>query len=737
MAGERGIDPALLDNNLIEKSIYLSVNGAKGLKNIINNKNKDEHLIVEHLMLNADLSAKTYNEILNNPSNNLSKDNEDVNLLHLFPNYSVADYFKDIDKWKKQLNPFVTKGHFYFKIFFNFDTNYGLLGGILNHNKSTNTAYAYLSLCENMGLYKSQLISNRKNSLFKFVNTLSNISINNPWFFKSINGLNNIKGSYVNAEDFSDNTIEIQCSEESIDMRLGTLFDLYKYSCYDNIRNKEIIPANLRKFEMQILFCHVPFKKYQQEFTSNENKEYNDKSTNYIDVDPSDIMSFKLFTFQNCEFDVNSLNEFNDSPSNENLFNLGNNQIRIKYDKVFETRLNEYEHIIVGQDGLYTFDDNGRFESIAANINDSYESYYIEAHDRRGNSNQNLYENHTKIKSKYYQEKLKYSKLGTIKKGNIYHYDFIRTGRGKDRINTKYFEEKLRRLSEGTIGGNLYDYDYMRTGYNLKHRQNTDYLNYKLLEIKLGTIKGNMYAYNYATFIKRGKKVNTAYLEEKLRRLSKGTINGNLYDYNFGPESKYFSKKLERISNGSINGNLYDYNFGPLTDYFEEKLNRIKNGSLNTTLSDIPLSLAFENQFKESNITTYDKDMPWKFEIPRDMSDLNEFNETNIEYKEIDEDLAHVSLFTKKNNIGSATSARSASPKNKPIPNQFKENNIETKQLDYSLAKSNSFTLDWHANAMMNSNNIYATEGADIKSHTWVGKLLEGTFKRSLAGLGF
>ena len=109
------------------------------------------------------------------------------------------------------------------------------------------------------------------------------------------------------------------------------------------------------------------------------------------------------------------------------------------------------------------------------------------------------------------------------------------------------------------------------------------------------------------------------------------------------------------------------------------------------------------------------------------MADLNEFNET-LEYKEIDEDLAHVNLFV-KNNITNIQKI--------PRSNQFKENNIETKELDYSLAKPNTFTLDWHANGMMNSNNIFATDGADIKSNTWVGKLLEGTVKRSLAGLGF
>lgn len=694
----------------------------------------DDKLTIEGLNLEAERSTKD-TDIW---EYGVNKDNDfnSLNILNSFPRYSVNNYFEDLDNWRKQLNPFVSKGHFYFKIFFNFDTNYGLLGGIFNSNRNTNTAYGYLSLCEQMNLYSSELLSSRKEALQDFVMSLAHISTKTPWFFKTVNGLNNIKGSYVNNDDFGEKSIEIECMEDSIDMRLGTLFDLYKFACYNTIKNKEIIPANLRKFEMQIIFCHIPYKKFQEKFTTKSGVEFKDKE---IDFDnKGDIMSFKLLTFQNCEFDVNSLNEFNDAPTNENLFNLGKNQIKINYDRVYETRLNEYEHLIIGQNGLYDFTtENGvrdRFDKIAADIDNDYQTYYIEAHDKYGRGNQNLFENHTKIKSKYYQEKLKYSKQGGIKKGNIYNYDFIRTIENGERINTKYFEEKLRRLHEGTIGGNLYDYDYMRSYYN-GFRLNTPYLEYKLKELKTGTLKGNIYAYNYSTFIKNGKKVNTAYLEEKLRRLSKGTINGNLYDYNFGPSSRYFDKKLNRISEGTINGNLYDYDFGLInlngqkfkSDYFNEKLARIKNGSLNNTLSDIPLSFAFENEFKEYNISKYDEDIPWKFEIPRDMADLNEFNET-LQYKEIDEDLAHVNLFV-KNNITNIQKI--------PKSNQFKENNIKTKELDYSLAKPNTFTLDWHANGMMNSNNIFATDGADIKSNTWVGKLLEGTVKRSLAGLGF
>ena len=81
----------------------------------------------------------------------------DINSLVFFPRYLVSDYSKDISNWRKQINPYGSKGFFYFKIYFNFHTNYGLLGGGVNNSgiADINTAYQYLTNIEDINLYKS------------------------------------------------------------------------------------------------------------------------------------------------------------------------------------------------------------------------------------------------------------------------------------------------------------------------------------------------------------------------------------------------------------------------------------------------------------------------------------------------------------------------------------------------------------------------------------------------------
>ena len=61
-----------------------------------------------------------------------------------------------------------------------------------------------------------------------------------------------------------------------------------------------------------------------------------------------------MFTFQNCEFDIEQLGAYyGDQMSNENPFSLGKNQLTIKYDRVFEHRMNEWNEFLLGDDGFY------------------------------------------------------------------------------------------------------------------------------------------------------------------------------------------------------------------------------------------------------------------------------------------------------------------------------------------------------------------------------------------------
>ena len=383
----------------------------------------------------------------------------DINSLVFFPRYIVSDYSKDISNWRKQINPYGSKGFFYFKIYFNFHTNYGLLGGEVNNDGITdiNTAYQYLKNIEDLNLYKSEKIKDRKLALEKFITGLKNVSIQTPWFFKEVANLNNINPITINDGDFENQSVNIICSEESVDMRLGTLFDLYKFACFNSIRNKEIIPANLRKFEMSILFMHVPLRLHQTEILNNkgEVQEYKKVKLKEKEIDFStgvdNILSVKMLTFQNCEFDFKSMNEIPDSVSNEAAFDLGKNTIKINYSRVYEHRINEWEKFGFGQDG-FIFDlasdpntnmevSEARLDYLADKIN--AEMNVAKVHNDEKDIYQNLYGNFTNVNSIYQKKKRRVLKDGSITSGNIYNYDYERTGKGSKRINTRYLNEKL------------------------------------------------------------------------------------------------------------------------------------------------------------------------------------------------------------------------------------------------------------------------------------------------------
>jgi hypothetical protein len=315
---------------------------------------------------------------------------EDASLSFLLPDYGYDKYIMDIANWQKQRISFGTEpGYYYFKIFFNFSTNFGLLGGLMTtiddsdaHGamlSSKNTAYGYLKTIRNYHKYEN--VTERILSLSKFAATLKDISLRTPWLFKSLSGLNTINSSYVNNFD-KEKTIVIGLGQESVDSRIGTLIDLYKYACFDQINCKEIIPANLRKFEMSIMVYHIPLSQYHSKVMTDKdnakdtrmlpslwrsisgqdayhmtNLEFDgkieSKTTNNAS-DFSNMMSFKLFTFLNCEIDIENANEYYlDGMTNESAFQLGNNQLKIKYDRVYEHRMNEWAQMFFGSDGFY------------------------------------------------------------------------------------------------------------------------------------------------------------------------------------------------------------------------------------------------------------------------------------------------------------------------------------------------------------------------------------------------
>ena len=303
--------------------------------------------------------------------NSVKQNDRDGNLSFFIPRYNYAEYVNNISAWQKQIRDINGAiGWFYFKVFFKFNTEFGLLGGLMENTASTNTAIKYLkNISDKSFQYSSCKINDRILALYKFANMLKHISCDVPWFFKGVSGLASIKYPYT-SEFQKDKSVFLECSEEAIDMRISTLIDLYKYACYDNIYSREIIPSNLRKFDMSLIIMHVPLK-YHHEPTlyvqdNNLNEKHYGKSLDMLNgEDFSNLASFKMFTFQNCEINIeNSAEVYGDVLSNENLFNMGKNKIKIDYDRVFEHRMNEWNEFLLGDDGFYYNN------SIPFNLND-------------------------------------------------------------------------------------------------------------------------------------------------------------------------------------------------------------------------------------------------------------------------------------------------------------------------------------------------------------------------------
>lgn len=356
------------------------------------NKDDDEKTKEKKYNANMKKIPSTYGMLYNNvtiKSNvNEKKINSNDSWSDMFklklPDWTYADFINERAIWQKGLSSvFDEPGWFYFKIFFDFDTNHGLFGGLLNYKEltqATNSAAKYLY--SNIDNHKNIKAKDRITALYKFASILSYINDQAPWYFKEVKNLNDAVSPVV--DNFSqERFIEIGVTQDAIDMRLSTLMSLYNYACFDNFYNKEIIPKNLRKFNMSIVVFQTPLRYLHTSFTSNKKIEFmgidvgavvdevsglfgkkksrkpasNYKSMNVnngLSNNFGDLMSMKIYTFLGCEFDLKSFSDIIPGQvSNENPFQLGNSSIKISYTKCVEHTMNEFYGMMFGSDGFY------------------------------------------------------------------------------------------------------------------------------------------------------------------------------------------------------------------------------------------------------------------------------------------------------------------------------------------------------------------------------------------------
>ena len=277
--------------------------------------------------------------------------NTDQTLLDI-PAWGYKDFINERVSFQKGLDSIATQpAWLYFKLFFKFDSSYGLLGGIMrssdgNKFAANNTAIQYLT--RNWGKSNDNMGARRK-SLVKFVRLLSYISSYAPWFFKSVKDVNNALNMNLNNLT-AEKSIEIECSEEATDLRLLTLMDFYKYAAYDAINQKEILPENLRKFDLDVVVFQSPIR-YLQTST----RDLKGRKTVYKNLNASnmtDRMSFKLFSFQGCEIDYSTLNTMLPQTFSNQAPFQSSPTFKIKYDRVYQHNQNEFAKVLFGDSGF-------------------------------------------------------------------------------------------------------------------------------------------------------------------------------------------------------------------------------------------------------------------------------------------------------------------------------------------------------------------------------------------------
>ena len=303
----------------------------------------------------------------------------------ILPQYGVADFINERALWQKGIHNITGEpGWFYFKIFFNFKDSKGLFGGIMTDEIPNTSAIRYLYGIRNF--YKQSKIQDRMLALSRFTYTLSYINSISPWFFMGINNANKLNS--LNMNDFTkEKSIDLVCNGDSIDMRLNTLLDMYRYACYDEINQKEIIPENLRKFDMSIVIMNAPIKYFQTAMLASS--EYNKigqvghngdtvlnkvisginkisgllsgssgaifdfKNINGTNNGINNMLTFQMYTLKNCEIDPISFDSYVPSNLNNAQFSRqGTGYIKIKYDRCYKHTFNEWSQMLYGTTGI-------------------------------------------------------------------------------------------------------------------------------------------------------------------------------------------------------------------------------------------------------------------------------------------------------------------------------------------------------------------------------------------------
>ena len=192
------------------------------------------------------------------------------------------------------------------------------------HYYDFNSAWAFLKLNDE---------NERAEKLERFVTLLSDISSKSPWYFSSVSGVQEALERKFTEDGKLDMTerkkITISCLPDAFDNRIGTLLELYRDVTWSWTHKKEIIPANLRKFDMAIYIFETPEHNWHNNFEIIGSKN------------PSKFkVGYKMIEFHDCEFNYNSVKTAWSTLDNQTGIQP-TYQIDISYNDCYEVSYND------------------------------------------------------------------------------------------------------------------------------------------------------------------------------------------------------------------------------------------------------------------------------------------------------------------------------------------------------------------------------------------------------------
>lgn len=147
---------------------------------------------------------------------------------------------------------------------------------------------------------------NRGYYLREFITVLNSIQEKTPWVFKEFEGMASLWKAGRSGQDFKPVEITINC-EETVDLRLTRLAEMYQLFSYDSYNGRKNLPPNLEKFSMDVYYLDLRFLKHaaaEGAFTNGyRTPDYNQSFSGQVNFGG---IAFRCF---GCRFDFSNFLE--------------------------------------------------------------------------------------------------------------------------------------------------------------------------------------------------------------------------------------------------------------------------------------------------------------------------------------------------------------------------------------------------------------------------------------------